>query len=221
VGYLYENQQKIIQEAHQILEENSFLDKCTIGFGTFLGAYRQKKLNTSLNDWDDIDFEILAKNFIDFKRNVLNKFIKKGYFLIHAHLVKTGDIGSLTIGKGNDRIDFQIIFENKNNKCYHFLWHGGPWPGVPYRGGVEMTKGFSKKYYYDIRQYELEGLLFFGPKDAESYLIDMYGEEWLTPCTSENEYKFWEDSPGIPWSSRYPHYRLIKGNDLKELLNVE
>ena len=125
-------------------------------------------------------------------------------------MVKTGEIGALTVGKGKDRIDFQIIFQNKSDKCYHFLWHGG----------VEMAKGFSKSYYEDIEKYELEGLLFCGPKEAELYLKDMYGENWRVPCKSENEYKFWEDSPGIPWKFKYRHYRLIKDKKLEELLNV-
>tara|TARA_B100000963_G_scaffold361655_1_gene398473 strand:+ start:2767 stop:3405 length:639 start_codon:yes stop_codon:yes gene_type:complete len=210
MSYSYQEQKKVLQEIHQTLVENNFLEKCQIGFGTFLGAYRQKKLNTSLNDWDDLDFEILNDNFDEFKINVLSKLISKGFYLIHAHLVKTGEIGALTVGKGKDRIDFQIIFQNKSDKCYHFLWHGG----------VEMAKGFSKSYYEDIEKYELEGLLFCGPKEAELYLKDMYGENWRVPCKSENEYKFWEDSPGIPWKFKYRHYRLIKDKKLEELLNV-
>ena len=164
----------------------------------------------SVNKDGDLDFEILSENFEEFKTNILNKLLNKGFYLIHAHLIKTGEIGSLTIGKGRDRIDFQIIFKNKNDKCYHFLWNGG----------LEMTKGFSRSYYEDIKKYELEGLSFYGPREAESYLKDMYGENWRVPCKSENEYKFWKDSPGIPWKFKYRHYKLVKDKKLEELLNV-
>lgn len=210
MSYSYEEQKTTLKEIHEILKQNNFLDKCTIGFGTFLGAYRQKKLNTSINNWDDLDFEILYKNFEEFKRNILNKFIDNGFYLIHAHMAKPGPIGSLTIGKGKDRIDFQIIFENNGDKCYHFLWYAG----------MEMAKGFSRDYYYNIEQYELENLMFYGPKQAERYLIDMYGENWRIPCKSEDEYKFWEDSPGIPWDFKYGYYRLTKDKQLKELLDA-
>jgi phosphorylcholine metabolism protein LicD len=211
VSYLYEEQKQALLEIHEVLSDNNFLQKCQIGFGTFLGAYRQKKLNTSLNNWDDLDFEILSENFEEFKTNILSKLLDRGFYLIHAHLVKTGEIGSLTIGRKKDRIDFQVIFENKNDTCYHFLWHGG----------IEMTKGFSKSYYRDIKKYELEGLLFYGPNQAKLYLKDMYGENWRVPCKSEDEYKFWEDSPGIPWKFKYKHYKLVRNKELKELLNVK
>ena len=207
MSYIYEEQKQI----HKILINNNFLSKCTIGFGTFLGAYRQKKLNTSLNNWDDLDFEILNENFEEFKLNILNKLLEKDFYLIHAHLIKTGEIGSLTLGKGKDRIDFQIIFKHKNDKCYHFLWHGG----------IEMTKGFSKSYYENIKKYELEGLMFYGPQQANLYLEDMYGKDWKTPCKTESDYKFWQDFPGIPWDYRYQNYKLIKNEHLKELLNVK
>jgi len=206
--YSYEEQKKTLEQIHQVLLNNNFLSKCPIGFGTFLGAYRQKKLNTSLNNWDDLDFEILNKNFVDFKQTILPELLKTGFYLIHAHLIKTGDIGSLTLGNGKDRIDFQIIFDNDKEKCYHVLWNGG----------IEMVKGFKKDYYSNTKSYELEGLTFFGPSDAEGYLVDMYGDNWKVPCKSEEEYKFWEDSPGIPWDFKYANYKLVKDDQLKELL---
>tara|TARA_R100001463_G_scaffold118662_1_gene174454 strand:+ start:51 stop:695 length:645 start_codon:yes stop_codon:yes gene_type:complete len=208
---LYENQKTVLNEIHEILKRNSFLDKCTIGFGTFLGAYRQKKLNTSINNWDDIDFDILYKNFATFKNIILIELIKNDFILVHAHLIKKNNvIGSLTLQKENTRIDFQIIFESKNKKCYHFLWHGG----------IEMAKAFPQKYYYNLKEYDLENNLFFGPLDAESYIVDMYGEDWRTPCTSESEYKFWEDSPGKPWDLKYRHYKLVRNKELKEIINA-
>jgi len=56
--YNYEKQKNTLRDIHRVLKESNFLDKFHISLGTLLGAVRQGKLNTSLNDWDDLDFSV-------------------------------------------------------------------------------------------------------------------------------------------------------------------
>ena len=81
-----------------------------------------------------------------------------------------------------------------------------------------INKGtIHKKYYENVKPITLEGLDFFGPEDAEEYLVDMYGDTWKVPCkTVEDEYKYWEDSPGVlligavqPWWSKETHLNIL------------
>ena len=46
--YEHEKQVVTLNKISLIVEKNNFKDKCLMGFGLFLGAVRQKKLNTIL-----------------------------------------------------------------------------------------------------------------------------------------------------------------------------
>ena len=69
----------------------------------------------------------------------------------------------------------------------------------------------EKDYFTNISPYIIEDLEFYGPTNAEKYLCDLYGVNWKIPCKSENEYKFWEDSPGIPWTFKKIGEKILKG----------
>ena len=56
--YDYDEQKQCLKDIHLVLEKCNFLDKMHISLGTLLGAVRQGKLNTSLNNWDDLDFSV-------------------------------------------------------------------------------------------------------------------------------------------------------------------
>ena len=47
MSYLYEEQKQALLEIHEVLADNTFLQKCQIGFGTFLGAYAKKAKHQS------------------------------------------------------------------------------------------------------------------------------------------------------------------------------
>ena len=65
-----------------------------------------------------------------------------------------------------------------------------------------LKKGLRSEYYTDIIDYNVDGVDFYGPREGNKYCEDMYGESWRIPCTSETEYDYTSDSPGLPWWDR-------------------
>lgn len=198
--YNYEEQKNTLRDIHGILKESNFLDKLHISLGTLLGAVRQGKLNTFLNDWDDLDFSVNSENFNEFIENVLPLLKKEGFDIKYVWMTSYNEIGEITLYRGPDRLDVNQIFspDDEGYRVHHH-WYGH----------TQLTKGLKKKYYEDVKPISLEGLDFFGPKDAEEYLVDMYGDTWKVPCKSEDEYKYWEDSPGVPWWSKETHLNIL------------
>ena len=122
-GYSYEEQKKCLLEINKILNENNFLDKCFLGFGTFLGTYRAGRLNTANNDWDDIDFNIKKDDWGHFIEHIIPEFIRNGYEILHGYKTIFGHLGVLTLKKGTTRIDFQ---NNFLKKIYIIIFAGMP-----------------------------------------------------------------------------------------------
>lgn len=194
----YEEQKQDLKELYAILCENNFLDKFHLGFGTLLGAVRQEKLNTSFNDWDDFDFGVKQEDWPEFKLKIIPRLLKAEWEILYVYHTINSKINQITFSKKDNRMDvYQYFPVNKNEKEYFVH--------IIYAGNWELLKGLDASYYNDVETINLEGLDFYAPKDNIRYLIDMYGENWKTPCISEDEYKYWEDSPGIPWWSRKCH----------------
>ena len=198
--YNYEDQKNTLKDIHRVLSDANFLDKFHLSLGTLLGAVRQGKLNTSLNDWDDLDFSINSENFNQFIEQVLPRFKKEGFEIKYVWMTSYDKIGEVTLYRDHDRLDVNQIFpSDKDGYKIHHHWHGY----------TQLTKGLKSKYYENVKPIVLEGLGFFGPKDAEEYLVDMYGDTWKVPCKTEDEYKYWEDSPGVPWWSKETHLNIL------------
>jgi len=198
--YSYEEQKNTLIDIHRVLKESNFLDKLHISLGTLLGAVRQGKLNTSLNDWDDLDFSVNSENFSEFIECVLPILKKEGFDIKYVWMTSYNKIGEITLYRGSDRLDVNQIFtSDEDGYRVHHHWYGH----------TQLTKGLNKKYYENVKPITLEGLDFFGPEDAEEYLVDMYGDTWKVPCKSEDEYKYWEDSPGVPWWSKETHLNIL------------
>tara|TARA_Y100000310_G_C20316377_1_gene638633 strand:- start:75 stop:698 length:624 start_codon:yes stop_codon:yes gene_type:complete len=202
--YDYEEQKATLKEIHELLSSNGFLDKMHLSIGTLLGAIRQKKLNTfsSFNNWDDLDFSVNQQNFKEFKDIVVPELMKIGFHIQFVWMTSFGEVGEVTFYRGKDRLDVNQVFphENEDGKYYlHCHWVGN----------TQLTKGLSAEYYEDIRPIELEGLEFYGPKNTDQYLIDCYGPDWRIPTKSMDEYKYWEDSPGLPWWDRTTYRRTL------------
>lgn len=198
--YSYEEQKNTLIDIHRVLKESNFLDKLHISLGTLLGAVRQGKLNTSLNDWDDLDFSVNSENFSEFIECVLPILKKEGFDIKYVWMTSYNKIGEITLYRGSDRLDVNQIFtSDEDGYRVHHHWYGH----------TQLTKGLNKKYYENVKPILLEGLDFFGPEDAEEYLVDMYGDTWKVPCKSEDEYKYWEDSPGVPWWSKETHLNIL------------
>lgn len=193
--YTYEEQKKTLKIIHSILLKNDFLSKMPIFFGTLLGAVRQGKLNTSINNWDDLDFCVNKENFDEFLQKIYPELKQVGFEVKYVWYTSFGQIGELTLYRGEERLDINQLFpvEMKSEKYYlHCHWYGG----------TQLTKGLNSKYHTKLAKIKLEGLEFYGPENYQNCLIDLYGENWKIPCKSEDEYKYWEDSPGIPWWNR-------------------
>jgi hypothetical protein len=190
----YENQKEALHLIHKVLEENDFLDKLVLGLGTFLGAVRGQ-LNTKHNNWDDLDFTVNQKHFNEFKDVIIPKLLEVGFKIDAAWHTSFGKIGQLTLYLNHphlsDRMDIHQIFDLDEYSAY-CVWYNG----------TQLVKKINSKYYNNIESILLEGLQFYGPADKEEYLVDEYGEGWRVPCTSADEYRYWEDHPGIPWWKR-------------------
>lgn len=200
MNYSYEGQKVTLSIINDILEKNKFKKKCPMGFGLFLGCIRQGKLNTSINDWDDLDFNVLSSDWDELTATIIPRLIECGFECLHSFVNTAGDISEITLRHGKDRVDFHKNYELSSGYL-HFCWHGG----------YELGKIMKSKYFLDVKEYSIEEHLFYGPSDSEEYLIDLYGKNWATPCKTEDEYKYWEDFPGIPWSFKRRGEKIIKG----------
>ena len=200
--YNYNNQKKALSIIHDVLEKNDFLDKMHLAFGTMLGAVRQGKLNTSINNWDDIDFCVNEQDFESFKNIIIPCLQQQGFKIKYVWMTSFGKIGEVTFYRGSERLDVNQVFPRflKKQKFYlHCHWYGN----------TQLTKGLNSKYYEKIEKIKLEDFVFFGPSNKEQYLIDCYGETWKIPCKSEDEYKYWEDKPGVPWWNRTQFIKML------------
>lgn len=200
--YSYDEQKNTLSIIHKILEENDFLDKMHLAFGTFLGAVRQGKLNTSINNWDDIDFCVNEENFASFKDTVIPSLQKQGFEIKYVWMTSFNKIGEITFYRGSERLDINQVFPCflKKEKYYlHCHWYGN----------IQLSKGLRSEYHEKIEKIILEDLVFYGPSNKEQYLFDCYGKNWKIPCTSEDEYKYWEDSPGVPWWNRTNFIKML------------
>jgi hypothetical protein len=200
--YKYDEQKQTLSLIYSILQKNDFLDKMHLSLGTLLGAVRQGKLNTSLNNWDDLDFSVNQENFGLFKKKIMPELEKNGFALKYVWMTSFNQIGEITFYRGNDRLDVNQLFPSfLNDEKYYIHCH--------WYGDTQLTKGLKASYYEEIKKINLEGLEFYGPKLSEEYLVDCYGENWKIPCKSENEYKYWEDSPGIPWWDKRKFLKML------------
>ena len=200
MSYSYENQKITLSIISDVLEKYHFKEKCPMGFGLFLGCVRQGKLNTSINDWDDLDFNVLNSDWGELTTVIIPELIEHGFECLHSHVNTAGHISEVTLRYGKDRVDFHKNYKLSSGYL-HYSWYGG----------YELGKVMKSKYFLDIKKYKIEGYYFYGPTDSAGYLIDLYGKNWTIPCKSEDEYKFWENSPGIPWNFRKRGEKIIKG----------
>lgn len=205
MSYNHEEQRDCLGEIHNILDKHEFLKKMHISLGTLLGAVRQGKLNTSLanNNWDDLDFSVTEEHFEEFKEVIIPELLKIGFHIKYVWMTSYGKVGEVTLYRGNDRLDVNQLFPVKKGEDRYYVHHH--WYGT-----TQLNKGLKADYYEVIKPIILEGLSFYGPRECEDYLKDMYGESWRTPCTSQGDYRYWEDTPGIPWWSREHYYNILK-----------
>lgn len=195
MSYTYSEQKESLNIIHKVLKENNFLTKMNLAFGTLLGAVRQGKLNTSLNNWDDLDFCVKQEDFDFFVKTIIPSLEKKGFEIKYVWHSSFNKIAEVTMYRGNDRLDVNQVFPfHKNGEEYYIHCH--------WYGNVQLLKGLKACYYNNLKQITLENLSFYGPEDDVEHLVDCYGDTWKTPCTSEDEYKYWLDYPGLPWWDR-------------------
>ena len=201
--YSYEEQRECLGDIHKLLVKCNFLSKMHLSFGTLLGAVRQGKLNTCLNDWDDIDFSVNVENYEELKNTIIPELYKIGFSIFLVWVNSDNKVAQITLHRGSDRLDINILFPvivNDEKYYVHQIW----W------GHIQLTKGLKAEYFEDIKEIPIEDLSFYGPSNSEKYLEDMYGDSWKTPCTSEDEYSYWHDSPGLPWWDKRRFINTIK-----------
>jgi len=204
--YDYQEQKQALSDIHKMLVKNNFLTKLNPAFGTLLGAVRSGKLNTSQNNWDDLDFSIKQENFKQFKDVIVPEFLNLGFHIEYVWMTSYNEIGELTFYRKDDRVDINQVFPaTKDDQKYYVHHH--------WYGEIQLTKGLRADYYDNLKEINLEGLTFYGPADDINHMIDCYGESWKIPCTHEDEYKYWEDSPGVPWWRRDYYKKVLKQID--------
>jgi len=200
--YDYNEQKNTLSIIHKVLIQNDFLDKMHLAFGTLLGAVRQGKLNTSLNNWDDLDFSVNEQDFDKFKKVIIPALLDEGFHIKYVWITSFNKIGEVTLYRGEERLDINQLFPHfVNNEKYYLHCH--------WYGNLQLTKGLKAEYFENVNKINLEDYCFYGPLDSEQYLIDCYGENWKVPCKSEDEYKYWEDHPGIPWWNKTPFLKML------------
>lgn len=158
-------------EIVKILLENK-LYYWFIGYGTLLGIVRNE---SCINNDDDIDIIFDIK----YKDKLLEVLEKKNYKIIMNIYSKTLEPTTnifIKVGKDNQpTIDF--YFAISNNDVYHDLWENIYWG--------ESTPFVIKPW---------KNTILLLPKNAESKLKTIYGDDWKTPrkrgeyieCTSRN-----------------------------------
>ena len=137
--------------------------------GTFLGQFRDAKF---IPHDVDIDIGVLRKTFdVDLKNKILNT---KKFTLVHelGRLEDSYEISFLHVGGA--RVDIFLYYEISTDYYYH----------ATFFGICEEKEGGFCKLASHIRGFR--DVLFYGenyqaPVNAEEYLVELYGDDFMTP----------------------------------------
>ena len=130
-----------------------------ISGGTCLGIYRDKELIP----WDDdIDIDILGKDYIKAEQKLINYAEEKSYFYR-----KGSNIFHPKINVFINMVKVSICRVIRGNFIKDYLYR--PRARLPF------------KYIYPTNKTKFSDVNIRLPNDTENYLIHLYGENWKTP----------------------------------------
>ena len=193
--YNHSEQVQHLRELHTLLINTGCIEKLQLSFGTFLGANRQGALNTKYTStWDDLDFAFMDKDKEIIIDTLFPEIEKLGWRSDMVWWNPDDELSQITFIKGSDRLDINQVFNYPTHQHMYVHWiQAGP---------QLLKKGLRSEYYLNIKDYNVDGVDFYGPEEGNKYCVDMYGDNWRVPCTSETEYDYTSDSPGLPWWDR-------------------
>ena len=136
---------------------------------------------------DDIDIG-LPSAYTDLWDSFIEKFQTAGFRLSKERVYKGRKV---TLGfTGPEKLDIFFYYEKGD-----YFWH----PICGQENNDSMNKifkieKFSKGLFAGLKAVIFKERQCFLPNPPEQYLVERYGDDWLTP---NKDYKFWRDSKAI------------------------
>lgn len=154
--------------------------KWILSSGSFLRFYRDKTMKKQ-----DLDILIDEQDF----NSIKDKLIEKGFMIKACYYNKNEEITEYKYDYKNVEVDIFMVRQDEEGKTYHTFTMEGKGnklnitkkvkdnyiivTGKDYKSWKRYTSDFDK-----IKIYEYDGFKFYGPKYAEKFLEELYGENW-------------------------------------------
>lgn len=163
---------KVTSNLQKICEQFSII--CWIDYGTLLGFIR----NQAFLSWDtDIDIGIYVENQHELK-NFINLLInsKKMKCVCVGKLVETGSLVKVKLVRLGVIIDISVYYNSGKDLTNKFTY-------------LETQEGWKKKRskISQFKQIFVKGYRFNIPLNANEYLSDHYGEDFMIPNNKWND----------------------------------
>lgn len=183
---LLENRFKFLCEVKEILDKYNI--EFWLDFGTLLGFVRQGDF--LLTDPDiDIGVKREEKEKII---NILNELEKIGNLSIVSRVEYANSVpylAGLKIYRGDTWIDIAFYFKFEDKR----IWTISQW---------DKVMVFDEKYFNELQDLEVKGVVFKIPNYIEELLILKYGEDWRRPFEPGEEYDL-HQRPNVESNKKY------------------
>lgn len=145
-----------------------------VDFGTLLGFVRNRKPLS----WDyDIDFGICFNDL--FQWEDLGKAMKTSGFQLEKQFTYNGTITEQTFRRNNIYIDFFSHFID-DDSSYYYVYYAEK--DYPYKDKSQLHARITRTVIITgTKEFEVDGGYIHVPVEYESYLADVYGENWRIP----------------------------------------
>jgi len=166
---LFEEYFQLLMEVKQVLNKAEI--PFWLDFGTLLGFYRQGEF---LKNDPDIDLGVKREDQEKLMA-VLPELKKIGKVEARVEKGNGHYLAGYKIHRNNFWIDIAFYFKHEDKR----IWTVSQW---------EQVMVFDEKYFNELQDLEVKGIVFQIPNHIEELMILKYGEDWKRPFEEGEEY---------------------------------
>ena len=180
--YISPKEEKKTDKHREIIFEkfnNVFKDsKYALMCGSLLRYHRDNTM-----DGQDLDFFTFREDF----EKVCDRFINEGFVIKQVFLDEKGTIYEYKLGYKDCDVDVFLIYTKKKQEYFRFTMENNDSKDISKKvvGDIQIISGTDLVGYEraisgmtEIKNYEYKNTTFMGPKNVETSLYELYGENW-------------------------------------------